>query len=927
MSSPWTDILSFLGVDAEVIFSSLLLDCGVFTKIQSGKDNYFQMSGIPVSELPKVQNSKVPKAASPKTQHQLALSPGDIRFVRNRILYARPSLNSLGKVKFGLHHAHVLQRYPDAARLCHTKRVLTYIFPRQFGLHNVFTSTVDLTETAQQFKDYTLREQEINSHRKNPLTWAPRRLRGEALGLVQKIQRNHKACSYSQILRHYCPIETATPAIPAVARKQKSLSVPSSVPMSTQILSSASPRCPSWDKHDSDASFLPHATPTTRVSAFCRAVIASLLPCDAFGRSEEGQTNHNLIMQRIDEFVRMRRFESMALHQVVQSIRISSITWLACPRSQGQKMSRSDHAKRLELLNEFLYYLFDSLLIPLIRAHFYVTESSTHRNRLFYFRHDVWRKISEPSLATLKLNMYTTIRPREARRKLQSRALGYSHLRLLPKDQGSRPITNLRRRQLKVGSRRPILGSSINAQLGPLFSVLNFERVRNPAPLGSALLSVGDLHGKLANFKKKIPLESRLFFAKVDIKSCFDSIPQDQLLQMVRSLFTESSYRTTNHTELKSTDNGQPANGQTLRRRYIGSARPADDKAVFSESSVCNVASRKGHVVFADTGHHKVWSRNSLFKLLQDHVGDSIVKVGKKHMKQVDGIPQGSVLSSLLCSYFYGAFEQSELKFLDSPSSLLLRLIDDFLLVTTDDKLARQFLEVMASGDPRYGILVCTEKSLANFDVAIKGQKVPRIHGSTFFPYCGMGIEMSTLELSKDRDKKDTYIGNALTVETCLKPGRTLRRKVLASLKLQMHAMLLDMSLNSRSQVVSTLLGNFTESAMKMHQYVASLPPKRRPSQDLIRGLIEDLVSAGTKICWVKNHDKQHIRHISRAQMCWIAAAAFERVLLRKQSQYKEVLVWLRGLREGTHLRMNMEQAALERLLGENEKVFRSYVY
>jgi telomerase reverse transcriptase len=37
-----------------------------------------------------------------------------------------------------------------------TIRVMMYMFPRQFGLHNVFTSQVDHTQTAQKFQDYTL---------------------------------------------------------------------------------------------------------------------------------------------------------------------------------------------------------------------------------------------------------------------------------------------------------------------------------------------------------------------------------------------------------------------------------------------------------------------------------------------------------------------------------------------------------------------------------------------------------------------------------------------------------------------------------------------------------------------------------------------------------------------------------------------------
>lgn len=927
-SSPWSDVLPLLGEDGEVIFTSLFLDCGIFTRLPSGKDNYFQLSGIPISEMtPLCSSRKSCNTSAPATQKQ-NVQPSSIRFVRNRILYAKPSLKCNGQVRVGLSHAHVLQRFPDAGRQDHTLHVLKYIFPRQYNLHNVFTSRVDSSETVQQLKDYTFREQEISGQHKGLSRFVPRRLRGKAFQLVQKLQRRQNGCSYGQLLRHHCPIAPAPVESPvAFFSKQSRHATTSPEVLVTQapLSGSSKARDVGSDERETEASFLPYATSVARVSAFCQSVIAHLLPKDAFGTGPEGRHNHEMIMRKVDEFIRMRRFESMTLHSVVHNVRLRPIDWLSLPGQSMQKMSKFDYSKRLELLYEFVYYVFDSLLIPLIRNNFYVTESSTHRNRLFYFRHDVWRKLSAPSFATLKSSMYAPVNPSQVRQTLRSRTLGYSHVRLLPKSEGSRPITNLRRRQPRLISGKRVLGSSINAQLGALFSILNFERGRDPSRLGSALLSVGDLHDRLVQFKRTVPTGSRLYFTKVDIQSCFDSIPQKLLLDIARCLFGEPSYRTTKYTEVKFVDDGVRADkGRRLRRRYIGAARVADGTAVFSESVGADLALRKNKVVFADTGNNRISPRTSLLQLLQEHVGNNIVKIGKKHFRQTSGIPQGSVLSSLLCSYFYGAFERTELSFLDPQSSLLLRLIDDFLLVTTNEGIARQFLDVMVRGNERYGIIVNAEKSLANFDVLIQGRRVPRVHGSKFFPYCGMGIEMRTLELSKDREKKDAYVSNALTVETCSNPGTTLKRKILRSLKLQMHSMLLDMSLNDRQNVISTLLGNFAEAAMKMHRYVASLPRHRRPSEGLLMALVNDLVSTATKICRVNNSNGSQI---SKSQVGWIAASSFEQVLLRKQSQYRELLAWLKSLREGNAPRMNLGPSTLEQLLLENEKAFRGYVY
>lgn len=100
---------------------------------------------------------------------------------------------------------------------------MKYIFPRRFGLHNVFTSTVDARETVQPFKDYTLREQEIAqkgrlmklksagraSVSSAKMEHVPKRLRGRTLELVRKLQKLHSRCSYSELLKHYCPLEVS----------------------------------------------------------------------------------------------------------------------------------------------------------------------------------------------------------------------------------------------------------------------------------------------------------------------------------------------------------------------------------------------------------------------------------------------------------------------------------------------------------------------------------------------------------------------------------------------------------------------------------------------------------------------------------------------------------------------------------------------
>lgn len=158
------------------------------------------------------------------------------------------------------------------------------------------------------------------------------------------------------------------------------------------------------------------------------------------------------------------------------------IPWLQQQHLQCRKTSSTDIHKRYELLHELLYFIFDSLLIPLIRSNFYVTESNVDRNLVFYFRHDVWNRIAEPVMTSCKETMFQEVQLADARRVLESRSLSYCQVRFLPKGLDLRPIMNLRRRSA-VNRGSKTLAPSINTVLRPIHNFLQLERVRIQAVL------------------------------------------------------------------------------------------------------------------------------------------------------------------------------------------------------------------------------------------------------------------------------------------------------------------------------------------------------------------------------------------------------------------------------------------------------------
>jgi telomerase reverse transcriptase len=64
------------------------------------------------------------------------------------------------------------------------------------------------------------------------------------------------------------------------------------------------------------------ATSSSQVSAFCRSVVAKVFPGRLWGEGEVGSANKTHVMHQVDRFVKLGRYESLMLHEVVQSIKV-----------------------------------------------------------------------------------------------------------------------------------------------------------------------------------------------------------------------------------------------------------------------------------------------------------------------------------------------------------------------------------------------------------------------------------------------------------------------------------------------------------------------------------------------------------------------------------------------------------------------------
>ncbi|KAG8744116.1 hypothetical protein FRC10_010797 [Ceratobasidium sp. 414] len=379
------------------------------------------------------------------------------------------------------------------------------------------------------------------------------------------------------------------------------------------------------------------------------------------------------------------------------------------------------------------------------------------------------------------------------------------------------------------------LRPSVNQVLNATFNILNYEKVKpllildanqssepgfiqtqKPEMLGASVFGSNDIYRRLSAFKSSVlrPDGSmpKLYFVKLDVRACFDTIEQGKLLGILRQSLTQDGYMVRKFSQL------QFSTGQT-RRTFHKKAVPDLEHTHFM-TYAARLAECLRHVVFADQVVYGFDYQEETLQLLEEHITDNIVRIGSELYRQVVGIPQGSILSTLLCAIFYGNLEETELRFTQDPGNILLRFVDDYLFITTDVRMARKFLKIMHKGHPEYGCEVAEEKTLTNFADA-EVQTLVLAPENEYFPWCGRIIHMKELSVQWDYSRyRGKHVAHGLTVDQGRKPGAKFRTRILQMARQHCHAMYFDSALTSLRRLYANVAQNFFWVAMKMYNYV-----------------------------------------------------------------------------------------------------------
>jgi hypothetical protein len=691
---------------------------------------------------------------------------------------------------------------------------------------------------------------EMNSGSERARRRRRKRLRETGELLCDEIFRRHRACDYNRLLGHYCPL-------PDCCQREES-ELPD---------------------------FATSHTPCHQVLSFLSAVLSQVFPPNFWG--SPANYDH-FLSHHVGAFVRLRRQEQLANKTLLDGIRVTKISWLF--GDQKGKISRTNHEAGEVLLLRVLRWVFNDFIIPLLRTTFYVTESEFSGKQTLYYRKPVWSTFRSLSMQKLLKKQYTEINEEEATKRLKTQQMGFSRLRLLPKATGVRPIATLCKREIlhfpfrtrmegalpiaysetqsdeeietpfglarkkrklnpstknsntpvliTSSSERYIASMSTNSVLADTFAVLSYEHSKKEDTYGAGLPGLSHLYSRyrrsVEKHRPREPGAKKMYFGSVDIRHCYDNIDQEHLLTIVSGLLTEDDYLIQRYSVLHPFE----SMGRIVKRKkkQVG---PPETFVPFSRTAV-ELAGRYHRTIFVDGVACTLVKKEQLMEQLREHLTSHLVttrgRYGDRYLVQSTGIPQGSVLSSMLCNYYYANVESKLLSehFKDSTTTLreeddfLVRMVDDYMLVTSDLERLSAFLKKMKRGDESLGVHINEEKTKVSVDVVVENdeglaviQKANATTQTEFFPWCGLLFDIRTGEVRIDYTRFfDGKANDGLTVDRLGREGEILMAQMKMFVRPRCLPILFDPVINSRKVQVLNFTQLIVIGAIKVAEYL-----------------------------------------------------------------------------------------------------------
>ncbi|KAJ8566502.1 hypothetical protein ON010_g6622 [Phytophthora cinnamomi] len=498
---------------------------------------------------------------------------------------------------------------------------------------------------------------------------------------------------------------------------------------------------------------LTFSAPKKKIYRLVRKFVAAVVPKDIWG-GRATKKNWKCVKTMLRKLIYSRKFDIFSLKKCADEFQVTNVKWMDV--QPGIKFCPpNERAKRHELFKNLLCWILSSLVFPLLRNLFYITESEGKANEIVFYQRPVWNVISTLALDDLEGAILQSS-SEKALPNDHERQLSTSRLRLLPKTSGIRPLMNLS---------TAVEEDKVSRLLGA--SVRNIDEIyKRLKPLFREISSCPRCEDR----RRASGDTPMAYCVSVDVERCFDTIRPRKLYQMLKKAIQEDEYLIRKHWVGHQVAPTSADSDESLPF-FFKLERPACPSGELLGFDDLAGRSVKRNSMFVDGVIYDYLTKTKALQLLKEHLSANVVQIDGHDYVQRCGIPQGSVLSTTLCNLYYAHFERRVLRKrlpeVCDPAVVavsccqheeLCRYTDDFMYITTDLKRAQRFFDVMHEGNEEYGCFVNIDKSQANFNAA-DGEQHASVSSAQesdgCISWCGMLIDANNLQLYVNYEKYD----------------------------------------------------------------------------------------------------------------------------------------------------------------------------
>ncbi|SCV00407.1 LANO_0F06700g1_1 [Lachancea nothofagi CBS 11611] len=472
--------------------------------------------------------------------------------------------------------------------------------------------------------------------------------------------------------------------------------------------------CPYKDFKSSYSNMEPQ-TSIKSIVKFLTVIIEKLFPLSFFG----SRHNKSVLMSKISFILKLKLHGRLPISFWIKGLRIKDIEWLG---SQS-KIDYRELRARQDLLERIIEWFFGHLLSSVIVTFFYCSELSGSPNLLF-FRFDVWAQMTQPFLKAY-FERYLTLNEK-CQGHVCNTEFAHGYLRLIPKKAKTQfrvIFVPLKCREQEKANAELGYMRSVLKPAGCILSYVSSKRKISPDVPSKKLSSPSEISSAICDFKARLLKRygeiPYLFFIKFDIENCYDSIPRSRAREVInQQLSIYSDF-------------------------YVRSQSFYDsEKGSFKQiSSVNGDLKIKKHGIAIDNVRTVYLTKKDVIEILDKEMENSSIIYGEHCLLRNSGIFQGTALSAHIVDFLYDDLVESHQAFRNEQGaeSLILRLADDFLVISTSKLYIEKIETHVWKGFETYNAFSNERKVLSNLNCT----------DNKSLRFCAIDLDMGTLEVMK----------------------------------------------------------------------------------------------------------------------------------------------------------------------------------